>query len=158
MPKQVKQQKGFTLIELMIVMVIIGGLIWITVPAYTEYQKRTEQHRKLQTQVSGICQMNKKSFTDFVGGLSVGTAITAGAAKSSFILIVTETGVLIGTAAAVAPVVTFTAGSAAAGYVALKGYCTAKEPPVLYHFAVDQVSETMEIVHDKAGRIISLFK
>ena len=37
-----KDQKGFTVIELMIILVIVGILASVIIPAYQEYQDRKE--------------------------------------------------------------------------------------------------------------------
>lgn len=51
---QLKKQKGFTLIELMIVVAIIGVLSAIAVPAYKDYVKKSEGATALATMKSLI--------------------------------------------------------------------------------------------------------
>ncbi|PNH88852.1 pilus assembly protein PilA [Vibrio diazotrophicus] len=51
---QFKKQKGFTLIELMIVVAIIGVLSAIAVPAYKDYVKKSEGATALATMKSLI--------------------------------------------------------------------------------------------------------
>ena len=70
-----KNQKGFTLIELMIVVAIIGILAAVAIPAYQDYLKRSKI-----TEVAAVAGACKVSFQEFT------------AAKNAFPTSTTEAG------------------------------------------------------------------
>ena len=101
-------QKGFTLIELMIVIAIIGILAAIALPQYTQYTKKAKFSEVInlssgyKTDVALCAQNNNNVLTSCIGGAS-GTgweikANTAAAVGNTASVKVTTPGVITGTA------------------------------------------------------------
>ncbi|MDG2441679.1 MAG: hypothetical protein P8M13_00325 [Luminiphilus sp.] len=73
-----------------------------------------------------LCELTDDQWANFVGGLSTGTAITGALAGDSIIVLLTSAGSIAVVAPAVATGVTVAAGTVAATYGGIKGYCQLK--------------------------------
>jgi type IV pilus assembly protein PilA len=97
-------QKGFTLIELMIVVAIIGILAAVAIPAYSNYTKKakfvevTQATQALKTAVE-ICSQDLGTVTGCNGGTAgIPADIAAGAAGGKYISsVATADGVITAT-------------------------------------------------------------
>ena len=69
------QQKGFTLIELMIVVAIIGILAAIAIPAYQDYTIRSKVTEMINA--AGVCKTSVAEYYQSLGAMPV-SAIQAG--------------------------------------------------------------------------------
>ena len=74
-----------------------------------------------------LCEMSDEQWATFVGGLASGTFVTGMLAGDSVMLVMTSYGTLAVVAPAVATSVVVAAGTVAATYGGVKGYCHVKE-------------------------------
>jgi type IV pilus assembly protein PilA len=69
-------QKGFTLIELMIVVAIIGILAAIAIPAYQDYTVRSKVTELINS--AGVCKTSVAEYYQSLGAMPTGGATQAG--------------------------------------------------------------------------------
>jgi type IV pilus assembly protein PilA len=115
-----KNMQGFTLIELMIVIAILGILMAIAIPAYQDYTIRAKVSEAVMAVAPAKLAISETASS--VGGLASVTAANSGfswaAAKSTYVSSIAFSGTSVITAttkntgATTAPVLTFTPSQA----------------------------------------------
>jgi hypothetical protein len=153
--RNIGSRRGFTLIELIVILALIFVLFSVAMPMFMgqwDERRRPENGNRM-------CELTDRQFSDFIGGVAVGTAVSSSIAGDSILIIATQTGVFLGTTPALAPAVSLVAISTAAGYTALKSYCgrhkANRQLQKWHRSAVDNASEGLEIVIETHGRLVN---
>ena len=128
----------------------------MVLPGYQDYKRRGQINELLQD--GQLCYISKNQFLNFVGGAAAGTAISSSIAGDSVVIIITQAGILAGSAPAIAPAVTLAAVGTTAAYATLKAYCSRHEATdvvMKWHTStVDKTSVGMKIFADEYGKLI----